>query len=144
MPLDELHCKVAAIALRAAAEHGFALGSGNALIQHGVISRPTQDVDLFTDQATGVPTADGAAEVALRAALFGAERQDDAAGLAEIFPGRGEGLADGSSPRSAVSRWRCRWRTSTAPMRRWSWNWPGAGSGGRGRRQGLRAGQPGL
>jgi nucleotidyltransferase AbiEii toxin of type IV toxin-antitoxin system len=52
MPLDELHRAVAAIALRAAAGYGFALGGGNALIQHGVISRPTQDVDLFTDQET--------------------------------------------------------------------------------------------
>ena len=33
-----LHRQVAAIALRAAAGHGFALGGGNALIQHGVIS----------------------------------------------------------------------------------------------------------
>jgi hypothetical protein len=43
MPLRALHRQVAAIALRAAAGHGFALGGGNALIQHGVISRPTQD-----------------------------------------------------------------------------------------------------
>lgn len=41
MPLDLLHQQVAEIALRAAARHGFALGVGNALIAHGVISRPT-------------------------------------------------------------------------------------------------------
>jgi hypothetical protein len=46
MPLRELHRQVATIALRAAARHGAALGGGNALIAHGVISRPTQDVDL--------------------------------------------------------------------------------------------------
>jgi len=50
MPLDELHQRAASIALRAAGEHGFALGGGNALIAHGLISRPTQDVDLFTDR----------------------------------------------------------------------------------------------
>jgi Nucleotidyl transferase AbiEii toxin, Type IV TA system len=94
MPLDELHRQVAAIALRAAAGYGFALGGGNALIQHGVISRPTQDVDLFTDHEGSVPAAAGAVEAALRAAGFQAERQDDAAGLAEIFPGMGEGLAE--------------------------------------------------
>lgn len=94
MPLDELHRQVAAIALRAAAGHGFALGGGNALIQHGVISRPTQDVDLFTDQEAGVLAAAGAVEAALREAGFGAERQDMTAGLAEIFPGMGEGLAE--------------------------------------------------
>lgn len=62
MPLSELHRQVAAIALRAAAGYGFALGGGNALIQHGMISRLTQDVDLFTDQEAGVPAAAGAVE----------------------------------------------------------------------------------
>lgn len=47
MPLDRLHHQVAEVALRAAAGHGFALGGGNALIAHGVISRATQDVDLI-------------------------------------------------------------------------------------------------
>jgi hypothetical protein len=94
MPLSEMHRQVAAIALRAAAGHGFALGGGNALIQHGVISRPTQDVDLFTDQETGVLTAAGAVEAALRGAGFEAERQDMTVGLAGIFPGMGEELAE--------------------------------------------------
>lgn len=49
MPVSELHREVAAIALRAAAPHGFALGGGNALIAHGIIERPTQDVDVFSD-----------------------------------------------------------------------------------------------
>jgi hypothetical protein len=49
-------------------EHGFALG-GNALLAHGVISRPTQDVDLFTDQKHGVQAAADAVEVALRRGL---------------------------------------------------------------------------
>jgi Nucleotidyl transferase AbiEii toxin, Type IV TA system len=94
MPLSELHRQVAAIALRAAAEHGFALGGGNALIQHGVISRPTQDVDLFTDQEAGVLAAAGAVEAALGAAGFGTERQGMTAGLAGMFPGMDEGLAE--------------------------------------------------
>jgi Nucleotidyl transferase AbiEii toxin, Type IV TA system len=94
MPLRALHRQVAAIALRAAAGHGFALGGGNALIQHGVISRPTRDVDLFTNQETGVPAAAGAVEAALRAAGLRAERQDASAGLDDIFPGMGEGLAE--------------------------------------------------
>jgi hypothetical protein len=63
MPVSELHRRVAAVALRAAARHGFALGGGNALLAHGVISRPTQDVDLFTDQQDGVEAAAGAALV---------------------------------------------------------------------------------
>jgi len=35
MPVSELHRQVAAVALGAAAEHGFALGGGNALLAHG-------------------------------------------------------------------------------------------------------------
>jgi hypothetical protein len=94
MPLDELHAEVAAIALGAAGRHGFALGGGNALIAHGVIDRPTEDVDLFTDEDGGVTAAAGAVEAALRAAGFGAERQDKTAGLADIFYGMGDGLAE--------------------------------------------------
>ncbi len=41
MPVSEMHARVASIALAAAAVHGFALGGGNALLAHGVISRPT-------------------------------------------------------------------------------------------------------
>jgi Nucleotidyl transferase AbiEii toxin, Type IV TA system len=94
MPLDELHRQVAAIALQAAARHGFALGGGNALIQHGVISRLTEDVDLFTDHEHGVEAAAGAVESALREAGFGTERIDEASGLADIFPDLGQGLAE--------------------------------------------------
>jgi hypothetical protein len=94
MPLDELHQEVAAIALGAAAEHGFALGGGNALIAHGIIERPTEDVDLFTDRESGVIAAAAGVEAALRGAGFGADRQDKTAGLGDIFYGMGEGLAE--------------------------------------------------
>ena len=94
MPVSDLHARVAAIALRAAARHGFALAGGNALLAHGVISRPTQDVDLFTDEEDGVEAAAGSVEAALRAAGFTVERQDDAVDLADVFPGLGEGLAE--------------------------------------------------
>ena len=94
MPLDELHREVAAVALRAAARYGFALGGGNALIQHGVVSRLTEDVDLFTDHEHGIEAAADAVEAALREAGFEAERIDQAPGLADIFPGLGEGLAE--------------------------------------------------
>ena len=43
MPISKLHRDVAAIALGAASEHGFALGGGNALIAYGVVDRITQD-----------------------------------------------------------------------------------------------------
>lgn len=94
MPLDRLHHQVAVVALRAAAGYGFALGGGNALIAHGVISRATQDVDLFTDDEAGVGAAAGLVEDALRGAGFDAERVDLVGGLAEVFEGMGEGLAE--------------------------------------------------
>jgi hypothetical protein len=94
MPIDELQREVATIALRTAARHGFALAGGNALIAHGIIDRPTDDVDLFSDQETAVAAAADAVEGALRAAGFEAERRDRAAGLEDIFYGMGEGLAE--------------------------------------------------
>jgi len=94
MPLDELQREVAVVALRAAARHGFALAGGNALIAHGIIDRPTDDVDLFSDQETGVTAAAQAVEDALREAGFQAERRDRTGGLGDLFEGMGEGLAE--------------------------------------------------
>jgi nucleotidyltransferase AbiEii toxin of type IV toxin-antitoxin system len=94
MPLDELHRRVATIALRVANRYGFALGGGNALIAHGLISRPTQDVDLFTNEEAGVEAAAGSVEAALRNAGFETEREDTAAGLSEMFEGMDDGLAE--------------------------------------------------
>jgi hypothetical protein len=94
MPVSDLHRRVAAVALAAAREHGFALGGGNALLAHGIISRPTQDVDLFTDQEHGVPAAADTVEAALRDAGFEVESLDQAGGLSDMFPDIGEGLAE--------------------------------------------------
>ena len=94
MPVSKLHRQVAAIALRTADRHRFALGGGNALIAHGVIDRFTADVDLFTDEEAGVAAAAGTVEAALRDAGFEADRQDKTGGLADIFEGMGEGLAE--------------------------------------------------
>jgi hypothetical protein len=93
MPVSEFHKQVTAIALGVAAPHGFALGGGNALLAHGVIDRPTQDVDVFSDEQGGVEAAAGAVEAALRAAGLRTERRDSG-GLADIFDGMGEGLAE--------------------------------------------------
>ena len=94
MPLTELHRRVATVALRVATRYGFALGGGNALIAHGLITRPTQDVDLFTNEETGVGAAAGSVEAALQAAGFEAQREDNADGMSDIFEGMGEGLAE--------------------------------------------------
>jgi hypothetical protein len=94
VPLSDLHRRVATVALRAATRHGFALGGGNALIAHGLISRPTQDVDLFTNEEAGVGAAAGSVQAALRQAGFTTEREDTDDGLADIIEGMGEGLAE--------------------------------------------------
>ncbi|MEP7022969.1 MAG: nucleotidyl transferase AbiEii/AbiGii toxin family protein [Actinomycetota bacterium] len=94
MPLTELHREVAAIALRAASRHGFALAGGNALIAHGIIDRPTDDVDLFSDQESGVTAAADVVEAALREAGYLTDRRDGTGGLAGYFEGMGEGLAE--------------------------------------------------
>jgi len=54
---DAFQTRVAKLALLAAREHGFALGGGHALIAYGIVSRPTEDVDLFTDADDGVQPA---------------------------------------------------------------------------------------
>jgi hypothetical protein len=119
MPVDALHREVAAVALRVAGRYGFALGGGNALIAHGVISRVTQDVDLFTDREDGVAAvADGVAE-ALAAAGFAAERQDEARVLLTSSRGWGTGWPSGLSPRLMVGRWCCSWPISIVAGVRW-------------------------
>jgi hypothetical protein len=94
MPISGLQRKVATIALRVASRHGFALAGGNALIAHGLIDRPTEDVDLFSNEEGGVEAAADAVEAALQAGGFAAERRDKTGGLADIFDGMGEGLAE--------------------------------------------------
>ena len=94
MPFSELQREVAAIALKVAAEHGFVLGGGNALILHGIVERYTADVDLVTDQPAGVEAAAAAVEEALLTAGFRAERQDRDSGLGEAFYGFDAGLAE--------------------------------------------------
>ena len=94
MPVSDLHRAIAAIALRAAARHGFALAGGNALLAHDFVVRETEDVDLFTNEESGVRAAAGAVESALRRAGYETARQDETAGLADVFGGMGEGLAE--------------------------------------------------
>jgi hypothetical protein len=94
MPVSDLHRAIAAVALRAAAKHGFALAGGNALLAHDFVARETEDVDLFTNEESGVRAAAAAVESALRRAGFAMARQDETAGLADIFEGMGENLAE--------------------------------------------------
>lgn len=51
MAIDPFKARVIELALKAAAGQGFALAGGNALAAHGLLSRPTEDIDLFTPVA---------------------------------------------------------------------------------------------
>jgi hypothetical protein len=51
--IDPFQARVAQLVLAAAAGQGFALAGGNALVAHGLLARPTEDVDLFTPEPGG-------------------------------------------------------------------------------------------
>ncbi|MEV4847661.1 nucleotidyl transferase AbiEii/AbiGii toxin family protein [Micromonospora matsumotoense] len=46
--MDPVHLKLAEIGLRVADRYGFALAGGYAVQAHGILNRPSEDIDLFT------------------------------------------------------------------------------------------------
>jgi predicted nucleotidyltransferase component of viral defense system len=46
--VDPVHRRLAEVGLAAAERYGFALAGGYAVQAHGILSRPSEDVDLFT------------------------------------------------------------------------------------------------
>jgi hypothetical protein len=70
VPVEPFQARVAQLALEAAAVRGFALAGGNALAAHGMLSRPTEDVDLFTPLPGGPGQVVEAVEAALTADGF--------------------------------------------------------------------------
>jgi hypothetical protein len=91
MPVRELHRRVAAVVLRTAARHGFALAGGNALLTYGITTRPTEDVDLFTDDEHGVSAVAASVPAALAELGLRVVRRDSLGG---IWPELDEGLAE--------------------------------------------------
>jgi hypothetical protein len=69
-PLDAFFTDVATVALAVADKHGFVLGGGVAWRVNGLVQRPTEDVDLFTDTAGGVSAAAAEVSAALTAAGY--------------------------------------------------------------------------
>jgi hypothetical protein len=74
--LDAFYTDVATLALAVADKHGFVLGGGVAWRVNGLVERPTEDVDLFTDTAGGVGAAAGEVSAALTAAGYRVEHED--------------------------------------------------------------------
>ena len=68
------------------------------MLAHEIIARPTQDVDLFTDQEHGVQAAAAAVQEALDAAGFEVERDDQDGDLADLFPAWANSWPSGLSP----------------------------------------------
>jgi hypothetical protein len=52
--VDPLHERVTRVGLVALEQYGFALAGGYAIQAHGIIQRPSEDVDLFTDRGNPV------------------------------------------------------------------------------------------
>jgi hypothetical protein len=93
-PPDEFKASVARVALQAASEHGFALAGGNALVAHGIISRPTADVDLFAAEPGAVGAAAGLVAEALAAAGLTVTPVEETGDLAEAFYGFDQEMAE--------------------------------------------------
>jgi hypothetical protein len=68
--VDAFYTDVAQVALTVATQHGFVLGGGVAWLVNGLVQRPTEDVDLFTDTDGGVAAAAGQVSAALSAAGY--------------------------------------------------------------------------
>jgi hypothetical protein len=81
---------VARVALAVAERHGFVLGGGFAWLINGLVERPTEDVDLFTDTAGGVAAAAGEVTTALTAAGYRVVREEGD----ELFAGMDEDLRE--------------------------------------------------
>ncbi|NMO56258.1 nucleotidyl transferase AbiEii/AbiGii toxin family protein [Actinoplanes sp. TBRC 11911] len=64
------------MALTVATKHGFVLGGGVAWLVNGLVDRPTEDVDLFTDTAGGVQAAAGEVTAALTEAGYRVVREE--------------------------------------------------------------------
>jgi predicted nucleotidyltransferase component of viral defense system len=91
---DPVQTEVAQIALQAAAGHGFALAGGHALMAYGIVRRPTEDVDLFTDQEGAVQAATDLVTDALQAAGFRVELPEHDADLGDAIYGLDADMID--------------------------------------------------
>ncbi|HEX8628298.1 MAG TPA: nucleotidyl transferase AbiEii/AbiGii toxin family protein [Catenuloplanes sp.] len=83
--VGDFHRDIARVALGVARQHGFVLGGGVAWAVKGLVSRPTEDIDLFTDTDGAAASAAHLVRDALLAAGF--EVDDEADDLGQLFPG---------------------------------------------------------
>jgi hypothetical protein len=55
--MEPVHLRLAEIGLHVAGRYGFALAGGYAVQAHGILHRPSEDIDLFTAWESVVPTS---------------------------------------------------------------------------------------
>jgi nucleotidyltransferase AbiEii toxin of type IV toxin-antitoxin system len=87
---EDFYRDVTRVALAVATKHGFVLGGGVAWLVNGLVSRPTEDVDLFTDTAGGVRAAAGEVSAALAAAGYRVVREEGD----ELFAGMDDDIQE--------------------------------------------------
>lgn len=91
---SKFQAEVARLALAAARDHGFALAGGNGLAAYGIISRMTEDIDLFAAGDGAVQAAAGLVAAALTQAGFAVEEVPATSDLAEVIEGFERDMAE--------------------------------------------------
>jgi hypothetical protein len=100
--IDPFYYRVARIALAAAAGYGFALGGGLALVARGVLERPTQDVDLFSDRDDNVRFAADLVRQALEADGIAVVVEESDSDLADLIGDLDEYMVELTAYRDAT------------------------------------------
>ncbi|MDM4719100.1 nucleotidyl transferase AbiEii/AbiGii toxin family protein [Micromonospora sp. WMMA1363] len=97
MTTDHLHGfyrEVARLALSAAGPHRFVLGGGVAWAAYGLVTRPTEDVDLFADVEGAAAAAAGDVRAVLERAGFAVADADPDSDLPGLFDGFDRDMRD--------------------------------------------------
>ncbi|MEH0939260.1 nucleotidyl transferase AbiEii/AbiGii toxin family protein [Micromonospora psammae] len=92
--LHDFYREVARVALSAAGPHRFVLGGGIAWAAHGLVTRPTEDVDLFADVEGAAAAAATEVRAALERAGFTVADADPDSDLGDLFEGFDRDMKD--------------------------------------------------
>ncbi|TDB74956.1 nucleotidyl transferase AbiEii/AbiGii toxin family protein [Micromonospora sp. KC723] len=92
--LHDFYREVARVALTAAGRHRFVLGGGVAWAAHGLVTRPTEDVDLFADVEGAAAAAATEVRAALERAGYAVVDADPDSDLGGLFDGVDQDLRD--------------------------------------------------
>ncbi len=90
----DFYREVARVALTVAGPYRFVLGGGVAWAAHGLVTRPTEDVDLFADVEGAAAAAASDVRTALEGAGFQVTEADPDSELGELFDGFDRDLRD--------------------------------------------------